>query len=66
MHGLFCSFSIPVKQFNYANEGFLAEGLGGAVPWGREAQGGVLDRNSAKNIWTSYVEKAPSVFFLSH
>lgn len=40
-----CStLSIPVKQFNYANEISLAEGLG-EVWWREKQYGEVLDRN---------------------
>ena len=61
MHDLFYSLSIPVKQFNYANEN-SAEGLGEGW-WRKEQFREVLDRHYAKNIHTSYIEKSPFFFF---
>ena len=55
------SLSIPVKQFNYANEN-SAESLGEG--WWREEQcREVLDRHYARNIHTSYIEKSPPRLF---
>lgn len=53
----------PCQSVQFANEN-SAEGL--REGWWREEQcREVLDRNYAKNSHTSYIEKAPRVFFLS-
>lgn len=60
---LFNFLSIPVKQFNYANENSLTEGLGEVCQ--RERVQRTARQELGKNIHTSYIEKAPGIFFLS-